>query len=169
VRIPPIRGRADELQVVDSLVAAVAQGRGGVLVIEGPPGIGKSRLLTEVLALAEKVGVRALFGEAFEYQQTVPFFSLFMATLHADPPVGDVEALRRLGTSADLRYWVVRDLQAAIYAAASRTPLAILLEDIHWADNATLLALSAVGAHRTNRRGRTGRSRDPGRARTRGS
>src|SRR5262245_35072586 len=97
---PPIRGRADELQVIGELVAAVAQGRGGVLVIEGPPGIGKSRLLTEVMALAGNSGVRALFGEAFEYQQTVPFFSLFMATLHADPAVGDPEALRRLGGSA---------------------------------------------------------------------
>ncbi len=41
-------------------MTAVAQGRGGVLVIEGPPGIGKSRLLTEVLALADKNGVRTL-------------------------------------------------------------------------------------------------------------
>ncbi|OBA72622.1 LuxR family transcriptional regulator [Mycobacterium sp. 1554424.7] len=134
--------------MVGDLIAAVTQGDGGVLVIEGPPGIGKSRLLTEVLTLAEKAGVRALFGEAFEYQQTVPFFSLFMATLRADPPVGDVEALRRLGTSADLRYWVVRDLQAAVHATASRTPLAIILEDIHWADNATLLALRSLAATR---------------------
>jgi hypothetical protein len=36
------------------------------------------------MALADKSGVRTLFGEAFEYQQTVPFFSLFMATLRAD-------------------------------------------------------------------------------------
>src|SRR5947209_15490651 len=131
---PPIRGRADELKLIGALVTAVAQGCGGVMVIEGPPGIGKSRLLTEVLALAEKSGVRTLFGEAFEYQQTVPFFSLFMATLNADPPVGDAEALRQLGGSADLRYWVVHDLADAIHAAAAETPLAILLEDIHWAD-----------------------------------
>ena len=78
---PPIRGRADELKVIGALVTALVQGRGGVLVIEGPPGIGKSRLLTELIALADKAGVRTLFGEAFEYQQTVPFFALFMATL----------------------------------------------------------------------------------------
>jgi len=85
-----------------------------------------------------------LFGEAFEYQRAVPFFSLFMATLHADPPVGDAEALRRLGGSEDLRYWVVRDLADAIYAAAELTPLVIMLEDIHWADNGTLLALRSL-------------------------
>src|SRR5215813_11810375 len=144
VHIPPIRGRAGELTVIGALITGVARGRGGVLVIEGPPGIGKSRLLTEVLALAEKAGVRALFGEAFEYQQTVPFFSLFMATLNADPPVGDAEALRQRGGSADLRYWVVHDLADAIHAAAAQTPLMIVLEDIHWADNATLLALRSL-------------------------
>src|SRR6201990_3171213 len=145
---PPIRGRADELKLIGALVAAVAAGRGGVLVIEGPPGIGKSRLLTEVMALADKCGVRTLFGEAFEYQQTVPFFSLFMATLHADPPVGDADALRRLGGSGDLHYWVVHDLADAIVAAAAQTPLAIVLEDIHWADNGTLLALRSLATTR---------------------
>jgi DNA-binding CsgD family transcriptional regulator len=145
---PPIRGRAGELKVIGALVRALVQGRGGVLVIEGPPGIGKSRLLTEVMALADKGGVRTLFGEAFEYQQTVPFFSLFMATLRADPPVGDADALRRLGGSADLRYWVVHDLADAIHAAAAETPLAIVLEDIHWADNGTLLALRSLATAR---------------------
>jgi len=145
---PPIRGRAGELKVIGASVTALVQGRGGVLVIEGPPGIGKSRLLTEVMALADKSGVRTLFGEAFEYQQTVPFFSLFMATLGADPPVGDADALRRLGSSADLRYWVVHDLADAIHAAAAQTPLAIVLEDIHWADNATLVALRSLATAR---------------------
>jgi DNA-binding CsgD family transcriptional regulator len=146
--VPPIRGRAGELKVIGGLVTALAQGRGGVLIIEGPPGIGKSRLLTEVMALADKGRVRTLFGEAFEYQQSVPFFSLFMATLRADPPVGDAEALRRLGGSADLRYWVVHDLADAIGAAAAQTPLAIVLEDIHWADNGTLLALRSLATAR---------------------
>ena len=144
---PPIRGRAGELKVIGALLTALVQGRGGVLVIEGPPGIGKSRLLTEVMALADKSGVRTLFGEAFEFQQSVPFFSLFMATLRADPPVGDAEALRRLGGSADV-YWVVRDLADAIDAAAAQTPLAIVLEDIHWADTGTLLALRSLATAR---------------------
>jgi DNA-binding CsgD family transcriptional regulator len=136
------------LKVIGASVAALVQGRGGVLVIEGPAGIGKSRLLTEVMALADKGGVRTLFGEAFEYQQTVPFFALFMATLGADPPVGDADALRRLGGSADLRYWVVGDLADAIHAAAAEMPLAIVLEDVHWADSSTLLALRSLATAR---------------------
>ena len=119
---PPIRGRAGELNVIGALVTALVQGHGGVLVIEGPAGIGKSRLLTEVMALADKSGVRTLFGEAFEYQQTVPFFALFMATLRADPPIGDADALRRPGGSADLRYWVVHDLADAIDRGGRRDP-----------------------------------------------
>ena len=145
---PPIRGRAGELKVIGGLVTALMRGHRGVLVIEGPPGIGKSRLLTEAMALADRGGVRTLFGEAFEYQQTVPYFSLFTATLRADPPVGDADALRRLGSSADLGYWVVHDLADAIFAAAAQTPLAIGLEDVHWADNGTLLALRSLATTR---------------------
>src|SRR6185295_2598150 len=130
------------------MVTALLQGHGGVLVIEGPPGIGKSRLLTEVMALADKSGVRTLFGEAFESQQTVPFFALFMDTLRADPPVGDAEALRRLGGSADLPYWVVHDLADAIHAAAAQTPLVIMLEDIHWADNGHPAGAAVAGRTR---------------------
>jgi DNA-binding CsgD family transcriptional regulator len=142
----PIRGRPSELKVIGALVAEVAKGRGAVLVIEGPPGIGKSRLLSELTELARKFDVRTLHGEAFEYQQTVPFFPLFTATLHADPPVGDAKALRALGLSADMRYWVEHELGAAIERAARQAPLAILLEDLHWADNATLAALRSLSA-----------------------
>jgi DNA-binding CsgD family transcriptional regulator len=53
-----------------------------------------------------------------------------------------------LGGSADLRYWVVSDLGDAIYVAAAETPLAIVLEDIHWADNGTLLALRSLASAR---------------------
>src|SRR6201996_2707671 len=136
---PPIRGRAGELKIIGGLVTAVMRGHRGTLVIEGPPGIGKSRLLTEVMALAGKGGERKLVVEVFEYQQAVPFFSLFMATLRADPPVGDADVLRGLGSSDDLSYWVVHDLADAIGVAAARTPLAIGLDDIHWADSGTLL------------------------------
>lgn len=144
----PVRGRSAELKSIGERVAAVSDGRGGVLVIEGPPGIGKSRLLAEGRSAAESRGVRTLCGQAFEYQQTVPFFSLFTATLHADPPIGDAETLRRLSGSADLSYWVIHDMSKAIYQAAATTPLMITLEDIHWADTGTLSVLRSLAGAR---------------------
>ena len=144
----PIRGRDEELKVVRDLGGALARRCGGVVVVEGPPGIGKTRLLQEFTARAEK-GVRPLFGQGFEYQQTVPFAPLFMATLRADPPIGQASMLRRVGAgsaSADSRYLVVHDLQAALTAAATRTPLEVVIDDIHWADHATLLALRSLTA-----------------------
>jgi predicted ATPase len=144
LRTPPVRGRDSELEQIADAVSALARGRGGVLSIEGPPGIGKTRLLAEAIVLAKEANVRTLLGETFEYQHTVPFAPLFMATLHAEPSIGDAEALRRMGTRADLRYWVIHNLRAAIAAAASQQPLAIHLEDIHWADNGTLMALRAL-------------------------
>ena len=42
----------------------------------------------------------------------------------------------------------MHDLQAAIHAAAATTPLVIVLEDIHWADNGTLLALRSLATAR---------------------
>jgi DNA-binding CsgD family transcriptional regulator/ribosomal protein S28E/S33 len=140
----PIRGRDDELKVVRELGGALAKRRGGVVVVEGPPGIGKTRLLQELTARADK-GVRSLFGQALEYQQTVPFAPLFMATLRADPPIGQASTLRGVH-SADLRYLVVNDLQSAIAAAALKTPIQIVLDDLHWADHATLLAVRSLTA-----------------------
>ncbi|MDV3128207.1 AAA family ATPase [Mycobacterium sp. 21AC1] len=143
---PGLRGRAAEIALVSPLVDGLDRGHGGVVVIEGPPGIGKSRLLEEIGALARTAGVRTLLGQAFEYQRTVPFFALMMATVQARPPIVDAESLRSLGTSTDVRYWVLHELHAAIEAASKDQPLVILLEDVHWADNATLLALRTMTA-----------------------
>ncbi|MDA2893318.1 AAA family ATPase [Mycolicibacterium sp. BiH015] len=140
----PIRGRAPEVAAVSGLIGALSRGAGGVLLIEGPAGTGKSRLLTEVLSVSGRHGVRVLYGEAFASQRTIPYFALLMATQRADPPIGDLEALRDLGGSGELGYWVVHHLREAIRTAASETPLAILLEDIHLADESTLLALRSL-------------------------
>jgi predicted ATPase len=76
-----VRGRDLELDVVGELVGATAHGDGGVLLIEGPAGIGKTRMLAEAEAVARRAGVRVAAAEAFEGQRTVPFATLLTALL----------------------------------------------------------------------------------------
>jgi DNA-binding CsgD family transcriptional regulator len=146
VQLPPARGRTSELTVIDHLVSRLLDGHGSALLIEGPPGIGKSRLLAEVAERVVRGGGRFLRGAGFEHQQTVPFAPLFHATLDADPPVGDADSLRALSVSADLRYWVVHHLQSAIADAATQDPLSIAIDDAHLADGGTLAALRMLMA-----------------------
>ncbi|WP_156689867.1 ATP-binding protein [Mycobacterium sp. Marseille-P9652] len=142
----PIRGRSRELAVVDARVAGLSEGRGSVLLIDGPPGIGKTRLLIEVGMRTEARGGRLLSGAASEHQRAVPFGPLLSATLGADPPVGDAEALRTLGSSGDLRYWVVHELESAITDAARATPLTVAIDDAHLADAGTIVAIRMLMA-----------------------
>jgi DNA-binding CsgD family transcriptional regulator/tetratricopeptide (TPR) repeat protein len=140
-RSTPIRGRVGELVVIDELITGLRAGSGSVLVIEGPPGIGKSRLLSEVNVRGAAAGARVVPAKAFEDQQTVPFAPLLAAFLRGDPPIGREETLRNLAIEADLRYWMVRELQAAIGAVARTQPLAVTIDDAHWADAGTVAVL----------------------------
>jgi DNA-binding CsgD family transcriptional regulator len=118
-----------------------------VLLVVGPPGIGKSSLLAEAVTMAGRVGVRALFGQAFESQQAVPFAPLLAATLNSDPPIGQAEMARTVGGQSDLRYWMLHELQGALEAAALDDPLTLVLDDLQWADAGTLAALSTLPSH----------------------
>jgi DNA-binding CsgD family transcriptional regulator/tetratricopeptide (TPR) repeat protein len=142
----PIRGRSDELSVVEEVLADLKQGSGSLLLVEGPPGIGKSRLLSEIRTRALTNEIRPLLGKAFEDQQTVPLAVLFAVFLGADPPIGDAEALRRLGVSPDHHYWIVSDMQTAIAAAAVETPLVVVVDDVHWTDVGSLMAFRSLMA-----------------------
>ncbi len=140
----PLRGRSDELVVVDHVIAGLKNGTGSLLLVEGPPGIGKSRLLSEMGAKALSGEVRPLLGKAFEDQQAAPFALLFAMLLGADPPIGDGEALRRLSAGSDHHYWLVSEMHSAIASAAVQTPLLVLVDDVQWADAGTLMAFRVL-------------------------
>ncbi|OBH01174.1 hypothetical protein A5696_14685 [Mycobacterium sp. E2699] len=140
----PIRGRERELEVARELDAALAARRGGVVIVTGAPGIGKTRLLREFVARADR-RVRPLLGQGFEHQRTVPFAPLFMAIRSADPALGQSPAPGRAGP-ATVDHAVVRDLHGAIGAAAAEAPIVIVIDDFHWADDATALAVRSLTA-----------------------
>lgn len=92
--------------------------------------------------------MRVLFGEAYETQQTVPFAALLPALSSGERPVVDTDVARQLGEATDVRYWVVHDLHSALEAAAARSPLAVVIDDLQWSDNGTLVALRSLAASR---------------------
>src|ERR1700753_2545606 len=97
--------REHELERVRDALRSVGQRAGGVLAIEGPPGIGKSRLLIEARSRGEHRGLRVLTARATELEQGYPFGvvrQLFeRALLEAEPDVGERWLPGAAGLGAD--------------------------------------------------------------------
>ena len=143
-RAYPMRGRLDELEIVDDVIASLSRGTGSVVLVDGAPGIGKTCLLAEARNRLTAAGARSLAAKAFEDQQAVPFALLVATFGGADAPFAGAAALRTLNASPDRRYWVIRDLEAALSSAAEQAPLAVLVDDLQWADTGSLVALRAL-------------------------
>jgi hypothetical protein len=139
-----IRGRDSELSVVAERIAGARAGTGGVVVAEGPPGIGKTRLLAEAVALAAAAGLRVARGEADEANQVAPLWSLLGALHYGTPPLLSAERLLALDPRPDQRYWLLQELEALLEETALREPLLLVIDDVQWADAATLLALRTL-------------------------
>ena len=71
--VPDIRGRETETAILGETLDQVESGRRAVALIEGEPGIGKTRLLDAALADAGRRGIQVAVGRAEELEQTRPF------------------------------------------------------------------------------------------------
>jgi hypothetical protein len=81
--------REAELAALLQALTAARSGDGGLVLIEGPAGIGKSRLLAEARAIAGALGMAALTARGIDLERDAPFgvaADLFAATLAAAPP-----------------------------------------------------------------------------------
>ena len=156
VDVAPLIGRAEAMAAVRSAVTRVREGSGGVLLVVGEAGVGKSRLLTEAVRLARGDGVRVLTGRATEsggaYRPLVeallrggaddldrgavpaPYGAALARLLPgwapAQSPEPSVDPVLVLGEA------VVRVLDALVGG-----PCLLVLEDLHWADADTLALL----------------------------
>jgi len=163
-------GRGPELaQLVDGLDDAFA-GRGRLFLLAGEPGIGKSRLAEELIALGKARGARVLVGRCWEAGGAPAYWpwvqSLRTYVRESDPAelrahLGDRAAemaqlipdVRRLvpdlpelpSLAADAARFRLFDATAEFLRAASASrPLAIVLDDLHAADASSLLLLQFV-------------------------
>ena len=139
----PLRGRARELASITAAMDGARRGQGATLLVEGGPGMGKSRLLDEARALAVERGFRVATGRAAQHPGE-PFEPLLAAFFQGIEPLLSREQLRALGSEPLQPYWFVQELQALLELAVQAGPLLIIVDDMQWADPGTLLALRTM-------------------------
>lgn len=111
------------------------------MLVTGLAGIGKTALLDATEGMARERGIRVFRGTGDAAAQVIPLGPLLEALVSArDAPV-DPAVLRDLSQSPDQRFWLLRELQEALERAALRAPVLISVDDVQWADEATLAAL----------------------------
>ena len=139
-----VRGRDAELTVLGQHLDQVLSGIGSVVLVEGGAGMGKSRLLGEVAAMARRLSIRVGCGVA-DPADTVVQLSVLMEALFEGPsPILERTALGDAHASPEQRYWLLQDLEALLEGAALKGPLLVCLDDVQWADSGTAAALRAL-------------------------
>lgn len=155
-------GRSGELRRLEALVQQVASGRGAVAVVEGEAGIGKSRLVREVLTLSGFSRFEVLIGGGDELERRRPFGVLADALeislasgdgrraavahlLHGD--VTDAPATPVFTDTPEAEFRIAEAVLALVEEMCVRRPVALVVDDLQWVDPSSLIVL-----HRLARR-----------------
>ncbi|SDL02328.1 regulatory protein, luxR family [Nonomuraea maritima] len=153
-------GRRTELAVLRAVVGS----RPSLALVEGEAGIGKSRLVAELLATPDLAGTRRLVGQCEQLQEPLPLSPLLDAfrqaaltrSLPPNPVVGALAPLLPeiaahlpppLPPLPDQRAERHRVFRAAVALLDHLAPLVLVLEDVHWADGGTHDFLAFLAAH----------------------
>ena len=146
-------GRGTELDVVDASLAALATGKASAIALVGEAGIGKTRLLSELIGRAEARNHLVLTGTGSELDRDVPFWVFinaldeylrgrepwFFAPLGDDvlADLGQVLPTVRAAASPALtreRFRSHRAVRLLLERLAANQPLVLVLDDVHWSD-----------------------------------
>lgn len=140
---PRFVGRGSELDILTSALADARRGDGRVVLLEGEPGIGKTRLAMELVARAMAENVRVGVGRAWEGAGAPPWF---VWTEALRPLLGEGEELVLPSSvvSDEGRFVGLDRIATRVRALASTEPLVLVLDDLQWSGAASLLALRLV-------------------------
>jgi tetratricopeptide (TPR) repeat protein len=165
----PFVGRGREFDLLTAGWRAASAGAGTTLLIAGEAGIGKSRLIDEFAAFADRNGGRLLRGgttpfELAPYQaisealrsalpmlreaQIEPLWLAVLATLVPQMYVAFPELRRLAALDAEPeRTRLFEAVEIAMGALASARPTLIVLEDLHWAGSGTIALFEDLARH----------------------
>ncbi len=154
---PPFVGRAAQLAWLIRGLEGARGGRPGVALVVGEPGIGKTRLLRELQAASTERGVDVCAGRGYEgfTQPFLPFVEALSRRIREMPvPLarvlgGDAEVLRGLietggerpasaRPAGDAQVRLLLAISRAVLELARRGPMLLMLDDLHWVDEASL-------------------------------
>ena len=136
-----LHGREAEQKIVRDLLRRAQRGAGGLVLVDGEPGIGKSLLLRDATDEAAELGFSLAAGAADQLGQTIPFFALRAALHEPSAELSTDDPGRGLPTAAA---WWMTQIRANLEQRASAAPVLVCLDDLHWASPATLAALRAL-------------------------
>jgi tetratricopeptide (TPR) repeat protein len=168
----PFVGRDAEASELTRLLDRMLTGQGGLVLVGGEPGVGKTRLARELLAAARERGCLCLTGHCYEMEGAppfVPFVEMTEQTVRLIPQavraaMGDlapeiaalVPSLRRTYHDIPPLPDVPADQQRRLMFSAfleyvrrgtQKSPGVFLLDDLHWADDPTLQLLLHLAPH----------------------
>jgi DNA-binding NarL/FixJ family response regulator len=136
-----VHGREPEQKIVHDLLQCAQRPAGGVVLVDGEPGIGKSLLLRDSVQQAAEQGFSLVAGAADQLGQAIPFFE-FRAALRElfVRPAADESGHNLPDTTA----WWVSQIRTHLERRAAALPVLVCLDDLNWASPGTLAALRTL-------------------------
>jgi transcriptional regulator with XRE-family HTH domain len=168
----PLIGRQQEVDRIVMAVDAVIGGGARLVLLTGEPGIGKTRLAQQIALEAAKRGCLVVSGRCYEPEQDVPFYPFLEALAtayqriprairddipHRWPHLGALlpenvlqipaPAHGAWSTGLDEQQRLFRAVGGFLKAISEDMPVAMLLDDLHWADDASLKLVLHLARH----------------------
>ena len=153
--LPNWVGRERELALLQAGVEALDRGEGGVVWVEGEPGIGKSCLVAEALAAANGPGLDIGWGMADRLTERLPL-RLMQDCLQVRPNSPDARRARAADLLRSLPSGVLADgdtsvtgvevLATLVDELCAAAPTVMVVDDLQWADPASLILWHQLAA-----------------------
>ena len=139
-------GRDSEIALLTRLITELGRGRGGSLLIEGEPGIGKSALVQAAVTKAPEAGCQVFWGAGDELGEALPLLpfldGLRVREPSANPRRDTIVRLLRGEASADrganVPAVLAEQLLALVTEQCAVQPVILVIDDLQWADRASI-------------------------------